>query len=146
MLAGLPWERARAILDLHPREPLTANTRVAEDELRQELARTAARGYAIDNEERGHLVVVAPFRIFQIVEPGTLRLDRINQFDFRVSKIFRVATTRTNLNFDLYNVFNSTAVTQENLTYTPPFIPNSWRQPQYVVPSRFFKISAQFDF
>jgi hypothetical protein len=90
--------------------------------------------------------VVAPFRIFQIVEPGTLRLDRINQFDLRVSKIFRIGITRTNVNFDLYNVFNSTAVTQENLTYTPPFIPNSWRQPQYVVPSRFFKISAQFDF
>jgi hypothetical protein len=50
------------------------------------------------------------------------------------------------VNFDLYNLFNSTAVTQENLTYTPPFIPNSWRQPQYIVPSRFFKISAQFDF
>ena len=38
--------------------------------------------------------VVAPFRIFQIVEPGTLRLDRINQFDFRVSKIFRVSSQR----------------------------------------------------
>jgi hypothetical protein len=90
--------------------------------------------------------VVAPFRIFQIIEPGTLRLDRINQLDLRVSKIFRLGITRTNVNFDLYNVFNSTAVTQENLTYTPPFIPNSWRQPQYVVPSRFFKLSAQFDF
>jgi len=57
--------------------------------------------------------------------------------------------TKTNVNFDLYNLFNSTAVTQENFTYV--FIPgvptaNPWRQPLYVVPSRFFKISAQFDF
>jgi hypothetical protein len=34
------------------------------------------------------------------VEPGTLRLDRINQFDLRFSKIFKVGGTRTNLNFD----------------------------------------------
>jgi hypothetical protein len=83
------------------------------------------------------------------VEPGSLRLDRINQFDFRISKIFKVGITKTNINFDLYNVFNSTAVTQENLTYVfVPGVPtaNPWRQPQYVVPSRFFKISAQFDF
>ncbi len=93
--------------------------------------------------------VVAPFREFQIVEPGTLRMDRINQFDFRVSKIFKAGKTRTNVNFDLYNLFNSTAITQENLTYVfVPGVPtaNPWRQPQYVVPSRFFKISAQFDF
>ena len=90
--------------------------------------------------------LIAPFREFQIVEPGSLRLDRINQFDFRVSKIFKAGRTRTNVNFDLYNVFNSGAITQENFTYTPPFIPNSWRQPQYVIPSRFFKLSAQFDF
>jgi hypothetical protein len=90
--------------------------------------------------------LIAPFREFQIVEPGSLRMDRINQFDFRVSKIFKAGRTRTNVNFDLYNVFNSGAITQENFTYTPPFIPNSWRQPQYVIPSRFFKLSAQFDF
>jgi len=90
--------------------------------------------------------LIAPFREFQIVEPGSLRMDRINQFDLRLSKIFKVGTTRTNVNFDLYNVFNNNAVTQENFGYTPPFIPNSWRQPQYVVPSRFFKLSAQFDF
>jgi hypothetical protein len=57
--------------------------------------------------------------------------------------------TKTNVNFDLYNVFNNNAVTQENFTYVfVPGVPaaNPWRQPQYVVPSRFFKLSAQFDF
>jgi len=92
---------------------------------------------------------IVPFREFQIVEPGSLRLDRINQFDFRVSKIFKMGRTKTNVNFDLYNVFNNNAVTQENFTYVfVPGVPaaNPWRQPQYVVPSRFFKLSAQFDF
>jgi hypothetical protein len=91
--------------------------------------------------------LIAPFREFQIVPPGSLRFPRINQFDFRVSKIFRVGKTRTSANFDLYNVFNNNAVTQENATFLPPFIPgNPWQQPQYAIPSRFFKLSAQFDF
>ena len=45
-----------------------------------------------------------PFKAFQIVEPGELYVERLNQIDFRVSKIFRFGRTRTNLNFDFYNV------------------------------------------
>jgi hypothetical protein len=84
--------------------------------------------------------LIVPFRTFQIVDPGDVRMDRINQFDFRVSKIFRAGKTRTNVNFDLYNAFNSGAITAENFAY------DVWRQPTYVIPSRFFKLSAQFDF
>ena len=84
--------------------------------------------------------VIVPFRSFQIAEPGDVRMDRINQFDLRVSKILRFRTTRTNVNFDLYNVFNSNAITAEN------FASDAWRQPPYVIPARFFKLSAQFDF
>jgi hypothetical protein len=80
------------------------------------------------------------------VEPGSLRLDRINQFDLRISKIFKSGKTKSVVNFDLYNLFNSGAITQENFTYVPAPGGGPWRQPQYVIPSRFFKISAQFDF
>jgi hypothetical protein len=37
-------------------------------------------------------------------------------------------------------VFNSNAITTENFVY------DAWRQPQYVMRARFFKLSAQFDF
>jgi hypothetical protein len=50
-----------------------------------------------------------------------------------VAKILRFRTTRT-------NVFNSHAITTENFVY------DAWRQPQYVMRARFFKLSAQFDF
>jgi hypothetical protein len=91
--------------------------------------------------------LIVPFREFQVIEPGSQRLPRINQLDLRISKIFKVGGTKTVVNFDAYNVFNNHAVTQENFTYLPPFIPgNPWQQPQYIIPSRFFKISAQFDF
>ena len=63
-----------------------------------------------------------PFKAFQIVEPGAQYVERLNQIDFRVSKILRFGTTRTNLNFDFFNVTNSNSVIGENFTYGP-----AWR-------------------
>ena len=60
-----------------------------------------------------------PFQAFQIVQPGELYVERLNQIDFRVSKIFRLGGTRTNLNFDFYNVTNSNSITGENFAYGP---------------------------
>lgn len=92
-------------------------------------ASTLGRGFSL-----------GPFRTVNLVEPGSLRMERINQVDARVSKIFRLRNTRTNVNFDVYNVFNANTITGENFAY------DVWRQPQYILPSRFFKVSAQFDF
>jgi hypothetical protein len=82
-----------------------------------------------------------PFKAFQIVAPGELYVERLNQIDFRLSKIFRLGSTRTNVNFDFYNVTNSNSVTSENAAYGP-----TWRAPTAILLPRLFKISAQFDF
>jgi hypothetical protein len=82
-----------------------------------------------------------PFQAFQIVQPGELYLERLNQIDFRASKIFRFGGTKTNLNFDFYNVTNSNSVTGENFAYGP-----TWRQPTAILLPRLFKISADFEF
>jgi hypothetical protein len=84
---------------------------------------------------------LAPFRAFNVVMPDDLYIERLNQIDLRVSKIFRLASTRTNINFDFYNVTNSNSVTAENATYGA-----TWRTPQGILGPRLFKISAQFDF
>ena len=81
-----------------------------------------------------------PFRAFNIVEAGEIYIERLNQIDLRVSKIVRVAGTRTNINFDFYNVTNSNSVVGENATFGP-----AWRTPQAVLLPRLFKISPQFD-
>jgi len=87
----------------------------------------------------------APFpafgRFFNIVEAGQVFIERLNQVDFRVSKLFRVEGTRTSINFDFYNVTNSNAVITENATYGA-----AWQTPQSILLPRLFKISAQFDF
>jgi hypothetical protein len=80
-------------------------------------------------------------RFFNLVEAGTVYVERMRQLDFRVSKLFRVGTTRTMFNFDFYNVLNSNSVINENITYGA-----AWRTPQLILLPRIFKLSAQFDF
>jgi hypothetical protein len=82
--------------------------------------------------------------IVNLVEPGTLYGDRVNQFDMRVAKIVRLGRTRTTVGFDVYNVLNSAAV----LTYNQTFVPttDTWLRPNSVVQARFVKFSAQVDF
>ena len=43
-----------------------------------------------------------------LIEPGSMYGDRINQLDFRFAKIFRFGGTRTMVSLDLYNVLNAT--------------------------------------
>jgi hypothetical protein len=80
-----------------------------------------------------------------VVEPGTLYGDRINQVDLRVSKILRFGRSRTNVGLDLYNLFNTSATYQYFQNYDPTR-PQVWLQPTSLVSARFAKLSVQVDF
>ena len=82
-----------------------------------------------------------PFKAFNIVAPGDLYIERLNQIDLRLAKIFRIGSTRTNLNFDFYNMLNANSVIGESFAYG-----SAWRRPTVILLPRMFKISAQFDF
>ncbi len=75
-----------------------------------------------------------------IVEPGTMYGDRLNQLDLRFSKILRFGGARTTVNLDVNNVLNVNPVTAESPVFT------IWRRPQSILLARFVKISMQFDF
>jgi hypothetical protein len=78
-----------------------------------------------------------------LVEPGSMYGDRLNQLDFRIAKIVRFGRTRTTVGADLYNVMNSSAV----LTYNNGFVPGGpWLQPLTVLTGRFARISAELTF
>jgi hypothetical protein len=79
-----------------------------------------------------------------LIEPGTLYGDRVNQFDIRVAKNLRFGGTRTNVGFDLTNVLNANPV----LTYNEGFstTANTWLRPNSVLQPRLVKFSAQFNF
>ena len=79
-----------------------------------------------------------------LLQPGTEYGDRINQLDFRVSKLFRFGGRRTALNFDLFNALNANPVTILNMNYSGTG--TTWLQPQGILPARLFKMSVQLDF
>jgi hypothetical protein len=80
-----------------------------------------------------------------LLEPGTVYGERLNQLDFRVAKLLRAGRSRVSVNFDLYNAFNADTVLAENATYAGPAL-NQWRVPTTIVTARFAKFSVQLDF
>jgi len=78
-----------------------------------------------------------------LVQPGTMYGDRVNEIDLRFAKILRVGRTRTNVGVDVYNIINGSPV----LTYNQNYVPGgNWLVPTSVLQPRFFKFSATFDF
>jgi hypothetical protein len=80
-----------------------------------------------------------------VVEPGTMYGDRLNQVDFRVSKILRFDNRALNVGVDFFNVFNTNAVFAYFQTYNAA-TPATYLQPASLVAARFMKVSMQFDF
>ncbi|HXD72781.1 MAG TPA: TonB-dependent receptor [Vicinamibacterales bacterium] len=85
----------------------------------------------------------APFATVNLVNPGDIQGDRINQLDLRVGKVLHFGRSRVQVSVDLYNALNSSAIQSYNQT----FITNgSWLTPTLILPSRFAKITGQVDF
>jgi hypothetical protein len=75
-----------------------------------------------------------------LVEPGTMYGDRLNQLDVRFSKIVPIGRTRARFNVDVYNALNSNAVLTLNNNF------GAWQQPTVILLARFVKLGVQFDF
>jgi hypothetical protein len=85
----------------------------------------------------------APNVTVNLIAPGTLYGDRINQLDLKVGKILKFGRLRTNISLDIYNALNSDVILIYNNTY---ILGGSWLAPQSVITARLARISAQFDF
>lgn len=91
----------------------------------------------------------APSATVNLIEPGTLYGDRLNEIDLRFAKILRFGRTRTNVGVDIFNLMNRAPVLTYNQAFVLPTAANpngSWLTPTSVLQPRFFKISAQIDF
>jgi len=78
-----------------------------------------------------------------LVAPGTMSGDRINQLDIRAAKILRHGRLRTMVALDVYNALNSSA----GLTYNTAFVPGaSWPRPNTILTPRFFRITVETEF
>jgi hypothetical protein len=86
----------------------------------------------------------APNVTLNLIEPGKLYGDRINELDFRLAKILKFGRTRTNLGFDIYNIVNAAPVLSYNQAFSPTT--TTWLTPTAVLQPRFWKFSVQMDF
>ena len=75
-----------------------------------------------------------------LVTPGAMYGERMNQLDLRFGKILKFSRTRSVLSLDLYNALNANTVLTESNAFA------IFRQPQVILLARFAKISLQFDF
>jgi hypothetical protein len=71
---------------------------------------------------------------------GEVTGERLQQVDFRISKLMNFGGARARLNLDIYNAFNANSI----LVYQETF--DQFLDPAEILVARFFKFSAQFDF
>jgi hypothetical protein len=76
-----------------------------------------------------------------LIQPGTMWGDRLNQIDLRFTKVLNVGSGKIDLNVDFYNAFNSDAVLTEVGSFGPV-----WRLPTSVIQPRFVKFAVRYDF
>ncbi|MEP7307997.1 MAG: carboxypeptidase-like regulatory domain-containing protein [Acidobacteriota bacterium] len=108
---------------------LSANYTVANSAIVQSLGRSLAGG--------------AANATVNMIPPGSLYGDRINEVDLRLAKLLKFGRWRANLSADVYNLFNTAPI----LSYNEAFIPNgAWLLPTSVMTARFAKLNVQFDF
>lgn len=82
-------------------------------------------------------------RSINILLPGQLYAERINQVDLRAAKVFRFGVRRLDVGFDFYNIFNA----NPGLAFDNNFGDGSaWLRPSSVLNPRFVRFNATLDF
>ena len=89
----------------------------------------------------GRTTFLANQATVNVMQPGTVYGDRLNQIDFRATKIFKVGKGRLEANFDVYNLGNSDAILTQINTFGA-----TWTRPTAVIQPRFVKFTARYDF
>jgi hypothetical protein len=78
--------------------------------------------------------------------PGQIYGDRVNNLDLRLAKVVRVKGTKANVGVDIYNVTNGNTGTTFESTYDPGSNGQKWMRPTAVLQPRFVRFNVQFDF
>ena len=76
-----------------------------------------------------------------LITPGTMYGDRMNQMDVRVAKSVPIGKGRLQATMSLFNVFNSNATLTWSTRYGP-----TWLVPTSILQGRLVKFGAQLNF
>jgi hypothetical protein len=127
-----------------PKVDVQVSGTLRSDQGGQLAANWAAPNSATVGLNRPFAGVGSPTITVNLIEPGTLYGERVNQIDMRFAKILRFGRSRTTVGFDVYNLTNSNAILTYNQTFSPTT--TTWLRPNSVLQPRFVKFSAQVDF
>jgi len=81
-----------------------------------------------------------------LILPGQVYGDRINNVDMRIAKVVRFGKYRTNVGMDIYNLMNANTATTYETVYDPATNGARWMQPTAVLLPRFMRFNVQVDF
>ncbi len=126
----LPWWglQASAALQSLPGPQITASRTFTNAEIAPSLGRTLAAGANGTAQ-------------LDMIAPGTLYGDRLNQLDLRGTKNFRMNGVSLKAMVDLYNALNANPVITQNNTYGL-----AWQRPTLILQPRLVKFSVQMNF
>jgi hypothetical protein len=104
----------------------------------------ATNAYLAANSNLGRpLAGNASNTTLQIVNPDTVYLDRDNQVDLRIGKVFKFLRARSTVSLDLYNLLNANTILTANAAYA--LTNNVWQAPTSISNPRLAKISLTLD-
>jgi hypothetical protein len=83
----------------------------------------------------------APNVSINLIRPGDLRGERVNQIDFRLGKALRYGRMRSVLSVDIFNLLNPDTILGYNETFN-----TTWLRPTSVMTARTVKFTLQHDF
>ena len=77
----------------------------------------------------------------KLIPPGSKYLERWNQLDLQLKRVFSTGRVQFEPGIDIYNVFNGNVVLVENQNYGAQL-----GQPQRVLQGRLLRVTAQINF
>jgi hypothetical protein len=79
--------------------------------------------------------------------PGQLYGERVNNLDMRIAKVVRIKRTRANIGVDFYNLTNANTASTVDQSYSAdPALSARWLRPTAVLQPRFMRFNVQVDF
>jgi len=119
-------------VQLKPGSRLAANYAAPNSEVARSMGRLPTGGLV-----NGNTVV-------NLIVPGELYGERVNQVDVRMAKVLHLGRTRADVGFDLYNVLNANPGLTYNQTFTGTGL--TWLRPTTILFPRFVRFNATLHF
>jgi Carboxypeptidase regulatory-like domain len=83
---------------------------------------------------------------YNLLLPGQMYTPRLTYVDLRLAKVLRFGRTRTQVGFDLYNLFNTNTATALNTNYTPPSPTSVFLNTTAIQDARLARFNITMDF